>query len=66
MEQVNWHCTTLWEQPSVRQQVKDIARVIEDARWEQVSGSGSDLAWERYYNAEEWRLYCSEKREQGS
>ena len=54
MEQVNWHCTTPWEQPTVRQRVKDIARVIDDARWEQVSGIKVDLAWERYHNAEEW------------
>ena len=66
MEQVNWHYTTLWEQPSVRQRVKAIASVIENARWEQVSGSGSDLAWERYHNREECMLYCSEKRKRGS
>ena len=40
--------------------------VIEDTRWVYANSRSDDAAFLRALNNEDWKLYCSEKREQAS
>ena len=42
--------------------IVDIAAVVNEARWEYVSEVKTDLSWQRWAGAEDWRLYCLDKR----
>ena len=63
MAAVGWDFRVLYDERD-RDRIVEIAAVVENARWEYVSsGNRTQLSWDRYFNTEEWPLYCSEKRQ---
>lgn len=67
MQGVRWNFTTLASNRNVtkdgQDRIVDIAAVIENARWDYITGGNrSQLSWDRYNNREEWQYYCSKKR----